>query len=164
MGDKIQTTTSVAAMYKWDRRFMELARHISTWSRDHGRKNGAVIVGPSREVRAMGYNGFPRGVDDEVESRYTRPVKYFFTEHSERNALYNAARTGLSVEGCIMYTTLFPCVDCARGIIQSGISLVVAPQPDLNDSKYGEEFGISITMLAEAGVQTRLINANWESE
>ena len=78
----------------WDNRFLSMAKLIATWSRDRSTKVGAVIVGPNREVRSVGYNGFPRGVNDAIESRYERPGKYDWTEHAERNAIYNAARYG----------------------------------------------------------------------
>ena len=110
---------------KWHYRFMDIAKLISTWSKDTSTKTGAVIVGPDKEIRATGYNGFVRGVDDDVFERFERPTKYDFFEHAERNAIYNACLCGTSVKGCVLYATHFPCTDCTRAIIQSGIKLVV---------------------------------------
>jgi hypothetical protein len=87
-------------------------RHVST-------RVGCVIVGTHKEIRAIGYNGFPRGVDDDRDARHERPVKYKWTEHAERNAIYSSARAGISIDGCTMYLPWFPCMDCARAIVQS---------------------------------------------
>src|ERR1700739_3518019 len=79
----------------WDRRFMVLAASIGSWSKDRSAKTGCVIVGPDRLIRSTGFNGFVRGVDDEVAARHERPAKYSWTEHAERNGIYNAARLGI---------------------------------------------------------------------
>lgn len=134
---------------KWDLKFMELASHVGSWSKDRSRKIGCVIVGPNREIRSTGYNGFPRGVYDDIDSRHQRPAKYLWTEHSERNAIYNAARCGICLEGCTLYTSLFPCADCARGIIQSGITKVVTYEPDWNDPTYKDSFLVVRKMFEE---------------
>src|SRR4051812_31931200 len=99
---------------KWDERFINLALHIAGWSKDESRKVGCLIVGPQGEIRSTGYNGFPRGVDDTLPGRNERPAKYQWTEHAERNAIYNAARVGTPLEGTSIYLPWFPCVDCAR--------------------------------------------------
>jgi dCMP deaminase len=142
-------------MADWDHRFMALARHIGTWSKDRSRQVGCVIVGPGNIVRAIGFNGFPRGLNDDVDERHERPAKYSWTEHAERNAIYTAARAGISVAGCRMYLPWFPCVDCARAIVQSGIVELIATSPDLDDPKWGGDFTLSIAMLKEAGVDVR---------
>ncbi len=56
---------------------MGLAEHVATWSKDRSRKVGCVIVGPDNEIRSLGYNGFPRGITDDIEKRHQRPTKYF---------------------------------------------------------------------------------------
>jgi dCMP deaminase len=140
-------------MTDWDKRFMDLAILISQWSKDRNTKVGCVIVGPDNEIRSTGYNGFPRGSHDDVESRHERPAKYRWTEHAERNAIYNAARVGISLKDCRIYLPWFPCMDCARGIVQSGISTLVALQPDVNDSKWGEDFQIALELFSEVGVR-----------
>jgi dCMP deaminase len=131
---------------------MNLARHVAEWSKDRSTKVGAVIVGPSNEVRAIGYNGFPRGVDDDVPDRHERPEKYFWVEHAERNAIYNAARAGIPLAGCKLYLPWFPCMDCARAIVQSGIETLIAIEPDIRDPKWGEDFKRAISLFKEAHV------------
>jgi dCMP deaminase len=131
---------------------MDLAGFIAGWSKDKSRKVGAVIVDDRNDLVTMGWNGFPRDIDDTIEDRHKRPIKYKWTEHAERNAIYNAASRGTSTMGCTMYIPWFPCVDCARAIIQSGIDKVVCVEPDWDDKTYGEDFAIVTEMLEEAMV------------
>lgn len=146
---------------KWDKRFMELARHISTWSKDRTTKIGAVLVGPNKEVRSTGFNGFPRKVNDDVEERHQRPTKYFFVEHAERNIIFHAARTGVTTEGCILYVAgRPPCADCARAIVQAGIMEVVVEtlehksRPEID---WEANTKAAMEMLQEAGVIVRVV-------
>jgi dCMP deaminase len=148
----------------WDRRFMALAIHVGDWSKDRSTKVGCVIVGPDREIRTVGYNGFPRRIADDVEDRHMRPDKYLWTEHAERNAIYNAARVGVPVKGCTMYLPWFPCVDCARAIIQAGIAELVALSPDLSHAQWGDQFRISLELLQESGIQLRWYTAQPDSD
>ena len=143
-------------MENWDKKFMKLSKHISDWSKDKNKKVGAVIVDSDNIVLSMGYNGIPRGCDDTNECRYERPTKYLFTEHAERNAIYHAARHGVSLKGCKMYVTLFPCADCARAMIQSGITKLIAPEPNLEHDVWGEHFKAAIQMMEEAKIQITL--------
>jgi dCMP deaminase len=136
---------------------MNLARHIATWSKDQSRGVGCVIVGPDHEVISMGYNGFPRGIDDTVDERHQRPAKYSWTEHAERNAIYNAARQGVSTKGAVMYLPWYPCMDCARAIIQCGIAELVAVQPDWNDERWGKDFNMVHGMFIEVGLKVRFV-------
>lgn len=140
-------------MENWDKKFIKLSSHISDWSKDKNKKVGAVIVDSDNIVLSMGYNGIPRGCDDTDECRYERPTKYLFTEHAERNAIYHAARHGVSLKGCKMYVTLFPCADCARAMIQSGITKLIAPEPNLNHEVWGEHFKAAIQMMEEAKIE-----------
>jgi dCMP deaminase len=142
-------------MADWEARFMELARHVATWSKDRSRQVGCVVVGSDHFVRALGFNGFPRGLDDNNEPRHQRPAKYLWTEHAERNAIYAAARNGISLAGTRMYLSWFPCVDCARAIVQAGIIELVALRPDLTDPQWGEGFAVSLELLREAHVSVR---------
>ncbi len=140
-------------MSDWDMRFLALARHVAEWSKDRSRKVGCVIVGPDHEVRSLGYNGFPRGVNDDAAERYERPAKYSWTEHAERNAIYNAARIGVSLRGCTAYLPWYPCMDCARALVQAGIwRLVCGQEPDLNDPKWGADFAEVPNLLREGGI------------
>ena len=140
-------------MENWDKKFIKLSSHVSTWSKDKNKKVGAVIVDNDNIVLSMGYNGIPRGCDDTDESRYERPIKYLFTEHAERNAIYHAARHGVSLKDCKLYVTLFPCADCARAMIQSGITKLIAPEPNLNHEVWGDHFKAAIQMMEEAKIE-----------
>ena len=144
-----------AVMANWDHRFIQLAQHIGTWSKDRSRQVGCVVVGPDNIIRAIGFNGFPRGLNDEHDPRHQRPAKYLWTEHAERNAIYTAARNGVSLAGSRMYLPWFPCVDCARAIVQAGVVELIAMMPDLGDPQWGEAFAVSIELLEEAGVVVR---------
>lgn len=135
---------------------MGLAREIARWSKDRSRGVGCVIVGPTNELRSTGFNGFPRGVNDEVENRHERPAKYKWTEHAERNAIYNAARVGIPLDGCRMYLPWFPCMECARAIIQSGILELICIKPDSADAQWDADFAEVPQMLSEGGIRVRL--------
>lgn len=143
---------------KWSKYFADLAELVSTKSKDRSTKVGAVIVGPDHEIISTGYNGFPRGVDDTVDSRHDRPIKYSYTEHAERNAIFNAARHGIALKDTTMYLnfSLYPCPDCARAIIQSGITKVVGIKGKAFTGKgdhWRSSFKISEEMFKEAGIE-----------
>lgn len=144
----------------WTQRWMDLARLVATWSKDKSRQVGAVIVderdGRNDQV-SMGWNGFPRGVNDSVPTRHLRPEKYKWTEHAERNAIYNAAAKGYALHGCSIYLPWYPCADCARAIIQSGLAKVIAVEPDWNDPQYCDDFNLVCVMFEEAGVSVRFV-------
>lgn len=142
---------------KWDTRFFQLCELIASWSEDQSRKVGSVIVGQGNEIRSTGYNGFPRKVNAGLIDRHSRVdgEKYLWFEHAERNAIYNAARFGASLEGCRIYCSLFPCADCVRGIIQSGIVELNTFLPPEDEIKYQRSFEVSEIMLNEANVSVR---------
>lgn len=139
-------------MEKWDRRFLEMASLCSTWSKDPSTKVGAVIVSDRRRVVSVGYNGFPRGVDDNEELLNNREIKLLLVAHAERNALDNAE---CSVVGSTLYTTLFPCNECAKSIIQRRIARIVSFS--IPESKYHKyNFDSSINMLNQCGIDIQL--------
>ena len=142
---------------KWNKRFMELAFLVASWSKDPSTKTGAVIVGPDKEIRSTGYNGPVRGVDDDIKERLERPTKYDFFEHAGRNALYNACLTGVSVKGCTLFATHAPCVDCARAIIQSGIQTVITNKIVIDEktpkNTWRDKLSVSAQMVKEAGIE-----------
>lgn len=144
-------------MSGWDARFIALCELVASWSKDRSRHCGAVIVDDRNAVVSLGWNGFPRGLDDTVEARHERPAKYLWTEHAERNAIYNAASQGGRVRGCRIYLQWYPCADCARAIIQSGIREVVCFEPDWEDPKWGADFRAVHVMLDECGVASRFV-------
>ena len=136
----------------WKQRFAELAEYVSSYSKDRNTKVGAVVTDSDKTELVTGYNGFPRGADDDKDERHERPLKYSWTEHAERNAIFKAARKGIALKGGAMYVTYFPCPDCSRGIIQAGITEIIAPKPDLTHERWGKSWKISIEMLTECGV------------
>ena len=159
----MKKNTSFTFSEKWNLRFMDLAKSISTWSKDESTKVGCVIVGPDKEIRSMGYNGFPRGVNDGIAERHLRPAKYQYTEHAERNAIYNTTYYGGSVRGCTAFITLPPCVDCARAIIQSGIKEVIFLVPDESSDKskipgWRDTIKTSLEIFDESGVHYKALN------
>jgi len=107
----------------WDDYFMTMVYLVAMRSKDSSTHIGAVIVDEFNIVRSMGYNSFVRGINDDVSERQQRPEKYFWFEHGERNAIYNAR--GQDLRGCRMYTNGMPCMDCSRGIVQVGIKEVI---------------------------------------
>lgn len=128
---------------KWARRWIALADLVASWSPDQGTKCGAVIVDDDdKTVLATGYNGMPRGVETDYDSRWVRPEKYKWVEHAERNAIYNAARSGGRTKGCTMYLNYAPecCADCVRAIIQSGIERLVGPNRDFPGKGAGTHY------------------------
>ena len=143
----------------WDQRFMLLAHHLAGWSKEKGRRVGAVIVGPDNEVRSTGFNGFPRGVRDDIEERHSRETgaKYVWSCHAEQNAIFNAARIGISLNGSRIYVPWFPCVECTKAIIQSGISELVAYAPDPADTRWTPQFSIASEMLKETNIKVRIM-------
>jgi dCMP deaminase len=155
---------SVTSKVDWDDRFMRLALTVATWSKDRSTQVGAVIVGSNNDVRAIGYNGFPRGIDDEAEERHERPLKYRWTEHAERNAIYVAARSGISIANCRMYLPWFPCMDCARGIVQAGLIELIAFQPDLSHKTWGDDFRYAIELFKEVGLSVRWLNPDFSKD
>jgi dCMP deaminase len=131
---------------------MDLAHHVADWSKDPSTKVGAVIVNDNKQVLGLGYNGFPRGVYDCPERYNNRSIKLLFVAHAERNALDNAT----SVEGATLYSTLFPCTECTKGIIQRGIKRVITTAPS-DDKVRLFHLGTSKVMLDEAGVEVILL-------
>lgn len=111
-------------------KYMEIVDAIAKLSKDQSTQVGALILGPSFEVRSVGYNGAPRGCSaDEDERGTARPEKYFWFSHAELNAITNAARVGTPLAGSSIVVTHPPCMDCARAIVQAGIIEVFTRMP-----------------------------------
>ena len=150
-------------MNSWAKYFFEIVRLVSSKSKDRSTKVGAVIVDCENSIVSTGYNGFPRGVFDHYDERHERPEKYLWTEHAERNAIYNAARRVL--KGTTMYLQYgpCPCADCARAIIQSGITEIVIPLdcpfPGVS-LDWKSSMAIAYKMLREGGVTIRCEDVN----
>ncbi|MAZ23781.1 MAG: dCMP deaminase family protein [Candidatus Thermoplasmatota archaeon] len=142
---------------KWDNRFIELAKHISTWSKDPSTKVGCVVVGEDREIRSTGFNGFPRGIEDDSSRLSDRSQKYPLICHAEENAIMHAARIGVSLKGSMAYVTWPPCSRCTRSLIQAGIEEVVFPADLSIPERWNEDFDIAMSMMKEAGVRVRQV-------
>ena len=135
----------------WDERFLGLAQHVATWSKDPRTKVGAVLVNETKQVLSVGYNGFPRGVFD-VPNRYEdRPTKLMFVAHAERNALDNCFT---DTRGSTLYVTLPPCNECVKSIIQKGVKRIVSLT---SSARPQDNSDVAMQMLAEAGVQIDFI-------
>lgn len=143
-------------MDKWDVRFMEMARVIAGWASCYqsNRKIGAVIV-KNKRIMTTGYNGAPAGVRTCVERgeclrrKMNVPsgtrAEICYAIHAEQNAIIQAAKLGVSIEGATLYCTHQPCVVCAKMIVNSGIVRVVY------EEGYPDEFAVE--MLKEGGVK-----------
>jgi len=156
--EKVKRQVEENAGPTWEEYFRDIAKTVATKSKDPKTNIGAVIVGRDGEIVSTGYNSFPRGLDDTKPERFERPNKYFWFEHAERNAIYNAARVGTSTKGCTLYLDhWFPCADCARGIINAGITTIYCEplNEDEDNPQYMESFVQSKEMLEEAGVQLK---------
>lgn len=138
----------------WDEYFMGLAILSSMRSKDTHTKVGACIVNEKKRVVGLGYNGMPNDCsDDEMPWAFGETnlnTKYYYVVHAELNAIMNSNQFDLT--NCTLYTTLFPCCDCCKAIIQSGIKEVVY----LSD-KYSETESTiaSKFMFEKASIQTR---------
>ena len=140
---------------KWDERFIELAKHISQWRKDPSTKVGCVVIGEDGEIRATGFNGFPRGIADDSERLEDREQKYPLICHAEENAIMHAARIGVSLKGCVAYVTWPPCTGCSRSLIQAGIVEVVYPKDIDVPERWEKDFAMSVAMMEEAGITVR---------
>ena len=145
---------------KWDRRFMDMAQMISTWSKDPSSKIGAVAVNDARRILATGYNGFPRGIEDSEERLNDREQKYPRIIHAEMNVLMNALYNGVSLKDSSLYVYGLPiCSDCTKNVIQAGIKKVIVPYHTDAPQKWKDQWdNQSEPMLKEAGVQVGYID------
>lgn len=138
----------------WDEYFMGIASLSALRSKDPSTKVGACIVDQEHKVVSIGYNGMPRGISEDKlpwEKGEGLESKYLYVCHAEFNAILNT-RNGSTLQGCTLYVTLFPCNECAKAIIQTGIKEIV-----YGDNKYEHttETQASLKMLTLAGVKIR---------
>ena len=135
----------------WDRRFLQLAELVASWSKDSSTKVGAVAV-RDRRILASGYNGLPTGVVDSQFRLEDRDTKLLFTQHAEANCISFAARTGVSLLGSTIYVwPMPPCAHCAASIIQAGIGRVVVYEVVV-PQRWQQSFDAAADMFSEAGV------------
>lgn len=138
----------------WHTRFLGLAAHVAQWSRDPEKKVGAVVVRPDKTIASLGFNGFPRGVNDDDARYQDKELKRELVTHAEVNAILHAREP---LQGYYLYVwPLAPCVRCAASIIQSGISHVVTV-PLKQNSDWQKTLDLARTMFTEAGVTLTLV-------
>lgn len=146
----------------WDEYFMGVALLSARRSKDPNTQVGACIVNEKKKIVGAGYNGLPIGCDDNefpwAKEGDLLQTKYPYICHAELNAILN--NIGMDLHGCKIYTALFPCNECAKAIIQSGISEVIY----LSDKYAGTDTAkASRRMLDSAGVTCRKVQTNTES-
>ena len=122
-------------------------------SPDSSTQNSAVLAKQDGSVymETWAVNELPNGIES-TEERWERPVKYHYVEHAERNAIYNAARHGISTRGLVLVSPWAACSDCARAIIQSGISQLIRHEHDFMPEHWQESVRRADEMLLESGV------------
>lgn len=136
----------------WEEYFMGIAQLSAKRSKDPSTQVGACIINDERKIVSVGYNGFPRGCSDDdfpwTKGRELEDSKYLYVVHAELNAILNAHGTNL--KGTTIYVTHFPCNECAKAIIQSGIKKIIY----LNNHNFGEKDSLaSMKMLDAAKVE-----------
>lgn len=155
----LQAETDTEA--RWRDLLVESCRYAQQ-SPDPSTQNAAVLcwgVGGYPIEATWEVNRFPRGVA-YTTARWERPLKYSVIEHAERNSIFAAARLGVSTEGLTMVCPWAACSDCARAIIQAGISrlVTISPDPVQTHQRWDESISIAMTMLDEAGVEVVYID------
>lgn len=148
----------------WDEYFMGVALLSGRRSKDPNTQVGCCIVSEDNRILSMGYNGFPRGCSDdefpwERDGEDPLEMKYVYSTHSELNAILNY--TGGSLKGSKLYVSLFPCNECAKAIIQAGITEVIYA-----DDKYADTPAViaSKRMMSAAGVGMRFYESTGRKE
>jgi dCMP deaminase len=121
------------------------------------RQVGAIILTCDDGEPIAACNTFPEGVAD-LAWRHEGDGRFVWMEHAERNAIFAAARQGRALQGATIASTFFPCIDCARAIVQTGIARLVSPEPALDDAVWGESFLRSRVILEEGGVELVLLD------
>ena len=142
---------------KWKIRYLKLAQHVASWSKDPSTQCGAVIVNADNEIVSIGFNGFPRGVEDSQVRLNDRDLKLSMTLHAERNAILFARQ---SLKGCTIYTwPMHACSECAAMIIQSGITSHVTVVT--HNQRWEHSFEIARSMFDEANISVHALSPNW---
>jgi dCMP deaminase len=131
---------------------MDGAQAVAAHSPNRVRQVGCALITADGAQRIFACNTFPDGVRD-IPERHEGDGRFIWMEHAERNALFEATKRGVATRGAAMATTLYPCIDCARAIVQCGVAQLIAPAPDFSEPSWGEAFRISAVILAEGGVR-----------
>lgn len=138
---------------KWELRYLEMAKLVSTWSKDPSTKVGAVIVDSDNTVISVGFNGLPRRIQDTDQRLNNRDIKLKMIIHAEINAIITAKRP---LNGTTIYTYPFmSCSQCAGMIIQSGICRHISYKTD--NERWKDSFDLALEMFDEARVIVNLL-------
>lgn len=138
---------------KWDERWLDIAQHYSTFSKDPSSQIGAIAVSPSNIQISAGWNGLPRGIEDTKERLTDRAEKYKYVVHAEKNLIYNASYNGICLKDCSLYVYGIPvCSQCALGIIQVGIKRVLMRLQDNISDHWWESFGLTADLFDEVNI------------
>lgn len=137
---------------KWNQRFLELAKTIGLWSKDPSTQVGSVLVDDEKNILSVGFNGFPRGVKDDINRYINRDLKYKMICHAEANAVAAAARNGHSLKGAILYSTAMPCCQCTVLILQAGVKEIVFATNSDYETRWAADLKVSWEMCREVGV------------
>lgn len=143
-------------MSKHEKFFSLAQHHAELFSKDPDTKVAAIVVDANNNILSVGYNGLPREFKETCD-RWKKPNKYTYVVHAEANAISTAARNGVKLEGGIMISTLFPCNECAKLLIQAGIKQIVTKKPDATNDRWLESFDFSTEMLEECGVGIKYV-------
>jgi dCMP deaminase len=142
---------------EWDTYFMSVALLSSFRSKDGHMQNGACIVGKGNTIIGMGYNGLPRGLNDENKNYWNDDDKsilnsrHTYVVHAEKNAIYNS--TNQDLENSTLYTTFYPCNICAQAIIQVGIKKVIYLRKKENTQNHLDRNKVVKNMFKECNVE-----------
>jgi dCMP deaminase len=148
----------LARKQKWHDRYIEMAKLVSTWSKDRTHV-GSVAVDADGRILSVGYNGFSRGIADTEERLVDRNVKLAYTVHSELNCVLNAAHSGVSLKNASLYVYGLPvCSECAKAVIQSGVREVYMCSPARDIGPWQESFELTKSMFDETHVKWQLWN------
>ena len=131
---------------------INLAARAASGSPNKIRQVGAAILTCDGGEPVTGCNTFPKGVAD-LAWRHEGDGRFVWMEHAERNAIFAAAKQGRVLNGATIASTFFPCIDCARAIVQTGMIRLISPEPALDDAVWGESFLRSRVILEEGGVE-----------
>ncbi len=140
-------------------KYYKLAIHLAElFSKDPDKKVGCILLSDTFTILSTGINGFSRNINDDIKIRWERPLKYSYILHAEENAIANAAREGVKINKSIAITTLFPCNNCAKLLIQSGIKKIISLKPDLEHIRWGESFNKAMNLFNELKIDMILLN------
>tara|TARA_R100000734_G_C3235582_1_gene42019 strand:+ start:69 stop:518 length:450 start_codon:yes stop_codon:yes gene_type:complete len=138
----------------WKNRYINLAKEISTWSKDPSTKVGCIAVGEHGQVLSQGYNGFPRNFPDTNENYTDREKKYNYIIHAEMNCIYHATYNGISLQNSTFFIYgLHVCSECAKGLCQVGVKHVIAKDIGFNNQRWKSSCNLAAEIFFQQGVK-----------